>query len=198
MNDRFSSASRRRRRRRIRTDRSASRTRGRARTAPAWSHLQCAARALRRLHRVRQQAEHDVVGMGYDFYAQDSWKPTRRPDARARPALLAVAASGATTNKAMASFQSEFYDPATAPVIDRAGGFVVGSGDRFNGVALPGDAPTDEALRQFPQLAESAAALSRRAARLRRDGEGRLPAAARDGLRPQRDHDVPQPASADS
>ena len=52
----------------------------------------------------------------------------------------------------MASFQSQFYDPATAPVIDRAGGFVV-SGDRFNGVVLPGDEPTDEALQDFPQLA---------------------------------------------
>ena len=28
------------------------------------------------------------------------------------------------------------------------------SGDRFNGVVLPGDAPTDEALADFPQLAD--------------------------------------------
>jgi hypothetical protein len=37
-------------------------------------------------------------------------------------------------------------------VIDRAGGFVV-SGDRFDGIALPGDGPTDDALKDFPQLA---------------------------------------------
>ena len=30
---------------------------------------------------------------------------------------------------------------------------VPGSGDQFNGVVLPGDAPTEEALRLFPQLA---------------------------------------------
>ena len=38
-------------------------------------------------------------------------------------------------------------------IIDRTGGFVV-SGDRFNGIVLPGDAPTDEAIATFPQLAD--------------------------------------------
>ena len=53
----------------------------------------------------------------------------------------------------IASFQSEFYDPTSAVTIDRALGFVVpGSGDQFNGIVLPGDGPTDEALRLFPQL----------------------------------------------
>ena len=34
----------------------------------------------------------NFIGMGYDFYAQDSWKADAQADARARPALLAVAA----------------------------------------------------------------------------------------------------------
>jgi hypothetical protein len=39
--------------------------------------------------------------------------------------------------------------------IDRAAGFVVpGSGDPLNGVVLPGDSATEEALDLFPQLAE--------------------------------------------
>ena len=89
--------------------------------------------------------------MAYDFYAQDSWKPTR--DLTLELGLrYSLWQPWGTTNRAMASFQSQFYDPATAPVIDRAGGFVV-SGDRFNGVVLPGDEPTDEALADFPQLA---------------------------------------------
>jgi len=91
------------------------------------------------------------LAMGYDVYAQDSWKP-----GRALTLELGLRYSlwqpWGTTNMAMASFQSQFYDPAIAPVIDRAGGFVV-SGDRFNGVVLPGDAPTEEALADFPQLA---------------------------------------------
>jgi hypothetical protein len=52
----------------------------------------------------------------------------------------------------MASFNSEFYDPARAAVIDRAAGFVV-SGDRFNGIVLPGDAPSPDAVAEFPDLA---------------------------------------------
>jgi hypothetical protein len=91
------------------------------------------------------------LAMGYDMYAQDSWKPGR--DLTLEIGLrYSLWQPWGTTNQAMASFQSQFYDPAAAPVIDRAGGFVV-SGDRFNGVVLPGDAPTDEALADFPQLA---------------------------------------------
>ncbi|HZM94948.1 MAG TPA: carboxypeptidase-like regulatory domain-containing protein [Vicinamibacterales bacterium] len=91
------------------------------------------------------------LAMGYDVYAQDSWKPAR--DLTLELGLrYSLWQPWGTTNLAMASFQSQFYDPSTAPVIDRAGGFVV-SGDRFNGVVLPGDEPTDEALVDFPQLA---------------------------------------------
>ena len=70
--------------------------------------------------------------MAYDFYAQDSWKPTR--DLTLELGLrYSLWQPWGDENQAMASFQSQFYDPATAPVIDRAGGFVV-SGDRFNGI----------------------------------------------------------------
>jgi carboxypeptidase family protein len=91
------------------------------------------------------------LAMAYDVYAQDSWKPTR-----ALTLELGVRYSlwqpWGVTNEAMASFQPQFYNAATAPVIDRAGGFVA-SGDRFNGVVLPGDSPSAEALAEFPQLA---------------------------------------------
>jgi hypothetical protein len=91
------------------------------------------------------------LAMAYDVYAQDSWKPTT--DLTLELGLrYSLWQPWGTTNRAMASFQSQFYNAATAPVIDRAGGFIV-SGDRFNGVTLPGDGPTDDALRDFPQLA---------------------------------------------
>jgi hypothetical protein len=90
------------------------------------------------------------IAMAYDVYAQDSWRPAR--DLTLELGLrYSLWQPWGTDNMAMASFQSQFYDPATAPVIDRTGGFLV-SGDRFNGVTLPGDAPTDEALVDFPQL----------------------------------------------
>jgi Carboxypeptidase regulatory-like domain len=91
------------------------------------------------------------LAMAYDVFAQDSWKPTRDLTLEFGVRYSLWQPWG-TTNQAMASFQSGFYNPAIAPVIDRAGGFVV-SGDRFDGVVLPGDAPTDEALKDFPQLA---------------------------------------------
>jgi outer membrane receptor protein involved in Fe transport len=95
----------------------------------------------------------NFIGMGYDFYAQDSWKPTRQLTVELG-LRYSLWQQWRDENNAIASFQAEFYDPARAVTIDRAAGFVVpGSGDPFNGIVLPGDRPTEEALAQFPQLA---------------------------------------------
>jgi hypothetical protein len=95
----------------------------------------------------------NFIGMGYDFYAQDSWKPTRKLTLELG-LRYSLWQQWRDENNAIASFQAEFYDPARAVTIDRANGSVVpGSGDQFNGIVLPGDGPTDEALQLFPQLA---------------------------------------------
>jgi hypothetical protein len=91
------------------------------------------------------------LAMAYDGYVQDSWKPTSDLTLELGVRYSLWQPWG-TTNRAMASFDPEFYNPAAAAIIDRAGGFVV-SGDRFNGIVLPGDGPTDEAIANFPQLA---------------------------------------------
>ena len=91
------------------------------------------------------------LAMAYDIYAQDSWKPARNLTLELGLRYSLWQPWG-VTNGAMASFDSRAYNPATAPVIDRAGGFLV-SGDRFNGIVLPGDGPSADALAQFPQLA---------------------------------------------
>jgi hypothetical protein len=94
----------------------------------------------------------NFIGMGYDFYGQDSWKLTRQLTLELG-LRYSLWQQWRDENNAIASFQSEFYDPSRAVTIDRAVGFVVpGSGDQFNGIVLPGDGPTDEALRLFPQL----------------------------------------------
>jgi hypothetical protein len=90
------------------------------------------------------------LAMAYDIYAQDSWKPARNLTLELGLRYSLWQPWG-VTNGAMASFDNRFYTPATAPVIDRAGGFVV-SGDRFNGIVLPGDGPSADALAQFPSL----------------------------------------------
>jgi hypothetical protein len=96
----------------------------------------------------------NFIGMGYDFYGQDSWKVTRQLTLELG-LRYSLWQQWRDENNAIASFQTEFYDPARAVTIDRAVGFVVpNSGDPFNGIVLPGDAPTDEALQAFPQLAD--------------------------------------------
>ncbi len=91
------------------------------------------------------------LAMAYDVYAQDSWRPAR--DLTIELGLrYSLWQPWGTTNQAMASFDPAFYNASQAAVIDRAAGFVV-SGDRFNGITLPGDAPTEEAIADFPQLA---------------------------------------------
>ena len=95
----------------------------------------------------------NFIGMGYDFYAQDSWRVTRQLTLELG-LRYSLWQQWRDEHDAIASFQARFYDPAQAVTIDRAAGFIVpGTGDPFNGIVLPGDGPTDEALRTFPQLA---------------------------------------------
>ena len=115
------------------------------------------------------------LAMAYDVYAQDSWRPAR--DLTLELGLrYSLWQPWGTTNRAMASFEPQFYDPATAPVIDRAGGFVV-SGDRFNGIVLPGDETDRRSARRLPAAGGHAAPVSRRAERLLRN--------AKDGFQPR-------------
>jgi hypothetical protein len=96
----------------------------------------------------------NFIGMGYDFYGQDSWKVTRQLTLELG-LRYSLWQQWRDENNAIASFQSQFYDPARAVTIDRANGSIVpGSGDPFNGIVLPGDGPTPEALAAFPQLAD--------------------------------------------
>src|SRR5687767_11849700 len=95
----------------------------------------------------------NFIGMGYDVFGQDSWKATRNLTLELG-LRYSLWQQWGEENNAIASFQSQFYDPARAVSIDRVAGFVVpGSGDPLNGVVLPGDGPTPEALALFPQLA---------------------------------------------
>jgi hypothetical protein len=96
----------------------------------------------------------NFIGMGYDFYGQDSWKVTRQLTLELG-LRYSLWQQWRDENNAIASFQAQFYDPARAVSIDRAAGFVIpGTGDPFNGIVLPGDRPTPEALRMFPHLAD--------------------------------------------
>jgi hypothetical protein len=92
------------------------------------------------------------LAMGYDAFGQDSWKVGRQLTLELGLRYSLWQPWG-VRDGAMASFQSQFYDPANAAVIDPRGGFITG-GDPFNGITLPGTGPTPDALAQFPQLAD--------------------------------------------
>jgi hypothetical protein len=92
------------------------------------------------------------VATAWDFFVQDSWKATSKLTAEIGVRYSLWPAWG-SAHDALAEFHSGFYDPATAPVIDRAGGFIV-SGNRFNGIVLPGCEPSEAALKRFPFLSQ--------------------------------------------
>ncbi|PYS33218.1 MAG: hypothetical protein DMG14_32330 [Acidobacteria bacterium] len=92
------------------------------------------------------------IATAWDFFAQDSWKATRKlmVEAGVRYSVWPPWSSKWGT---IASFDPRYYDPAKAAVIDRTGGFLI-SGDRFNGMVLPGCKPTKDALDRFPFLTQ--------------------------------------------
>ncbi len=90
------------------------------------------------------------VGTGFDWFVQDSWKATQKLtlDAGVRYSMWQPWHSKWNT---ISMFDAAYYDPAQAAIVDRAGGFIV-SGNRYNGIVLPGDAPMEGALSRFPFL----------------------------------------------
>ena len=91
------------------------------------------------------------VATAIDWYAQDNWKATSNLtiEAGVRYSLWPPWHSKWDN---IAMFHPEFYNPAVAAVVDRSGGFITG-GDRYNGIVLPGDGPSEAATDNVPELA---------------------------------------------
>jgi hypothetical protein len=75
--------------------------------------------------------------LGFDAYAQDSWKPTDRLTVEGGVRYVLWPPWHAILNNA-AMFNPAFYNAANAARVDPVGGFITG-GDVYNGVVLPGD-----------------------------------------------------------
>ncbi|MGH9161369.1 MAG: TonB-dependent receptor domain-containing protein [Vicinamibacteraceae bacterium] len=88
----------------------------------------------------------------FDGFLQDSWKatPALTVEAGVRYSLLPPWYSKWNT---LAEFHPDFSDPARAVVVDPSEGFIV-SGDRYNGIVMPGSAPLESASSRFPFLAD--------------------------------------------
>ena len=76
-------------------------------------------------------------GLGTDLFIQDSWKPRDDLTVEYGTRYVIWKPWYAQLNNA-AMFHPDFYDSSRAPVINRSNGQIL-SGDRFNGVVLPGD-----------------------------------------------------------
>ncbi len=92
------------------------------------------------------------VTTAFDGFFQDSWKATRKLTVEAGLRYSLWPPWG-TSDNTISMFDSKLYDPATSPIVDRTGGFIV-SGDRFDGIVIPGCKPTSDAIKKFPYLAD--------------------------------------------
>ncbi len=82
-----------------------------------------------------------------DLFIQDSWKPTNKLTVEGGVRWSYWPPWYAQLNNA-ASFDPRFYNANNAVRVDPTTGTVIpGSGDRYNGITLPGDGFSDEALR---------------------------------------------------
>jgi hypothetical protein len=90
------------------------------------------------------------IATAFDGFAQDNWKASAKltVEAGIRYSLWPPWHSRWGN---IAMFNPAFYDPAQAAQIDRASGFVV-SGDRYNGIVLPGTSTPAAAGDRIPQF----------------------------------------------
>jgi hypothetical protein len=90
------------------------------------------------------------VATGFDWFVQDSWKATRKLTIE-YGVRHSIWPPWRSRWNSLAEFLPAFYDPAQAAVVDRAGGFIV-SGDRYNGIVLPGNGLPKAEGNRFPHL----------------------------------------------
>src|SRR6185503_19471197 len=97
--------------------------------------------------------EHEPIhptGVMFEWFVQDSWKvkPNLRLEFGLRHSIIQPYYS---LWRNMIVFDPKFYDPSKTVTQDPATGFIVGTtGDRYNGLVIPGDGFPDSAKGRFP------------------------------------------------
>ncbi len=91
------------------------------------------------------------VATAVDGYAQDNWKATSKLTVEAGVRYSYWPPWHSKWGN-IAMFHPDYYNPAAAVVVDRTGGFVV-SGDRYNGIVLPGNETPKGGAENVPELA---------------------------------------------
>lgn len=90
-----------------------------------------------------------------EFYAQDSWRATRRLSLEYGVRWAFISPWYAKLNNLVA-FMQQFYDPSKAPQVAPNGAIVPGTGDPYNGLVLPGSGWPDGAKGRLPQVDDPA------------------------------------------
>jgi hypothetical protein len=87
----------------------------------------------------------------YEFFAQDSWKATQKLHIDYGVRYTVIVPMHALWRN-MAVFAPEYYDPSKAVTVDpKTGTIVPGSGDRYNGLVIPGSGWPSSAKGRFPE-----------------------------------------------
>jgi hypothetical protein len=95
-------------------------------------------------------------GSSYEPYAQDSWKITPKFTLNYGVRYTVIVPYKALWAN-MIVFDPTLYDPAKAVTVDpKTGAIVPGSGDRYNGMVIPGNAWPDSAKGRVPEATNSA------------------------------------------
>ncbi len=90
-------------------------------------------------------------GSMYESFAQDSWKATQRLTLNYGLRYTVIVPYSALWRN-MAVFDPSFYDPSKAVQIDpKTGAVISGSGDRYNGLVIPGSGWPSSAKGRFPE-----------------------------------------------
>jgi Carboxypeptidase regulatory-like domain/TonB-dependent Receptor Plug Domain len=90
------------------------------------------------------------VATAVDLFAQDSWKATPKLTLE-YGVRWSIWPQWHSKWGNISEFLPEFYDRATAPTIDRTGGFITG-GDQYNGIVLPGSGVPEAEGGRIPAL----------------------------------------------
>ena len=89
-------------------------------------------------------------GSSYEPYAQDSWKVNERLTVNYGFRYTVIVPYSALWRN-MIVFDPTLYNPANAVSVNSSGQVIVGGGDRYNGMVIPGDGWPDSAKGRFPE-----------------------------------------------
>ncbi len=102
-----------------------------------------------------QRAYTPFRGSSYEPYVQDSWKVNEKLTVNVGFRYTVIVPYHAIWGN-MIVFDPALYNPADAVAVTKTGQVVVGNGDRYNGMVIPGGSFPSDANGRFPEATNSA------------------------------------------